>query len=104
MTEDAGAADAAFRPLAGVRVADFSTNMAGPYATMILAQLGADVVKVEAPQGDDARHWPLPSTTAALFIVTSTRANAASCLICVRNRPRRSRSASYSGRSRAAWV
>ena len=32
--------------------------MAGPYATMILAQLGADVVKVEAPQGDDARQWP----------------------------------------------
>ena len=48
---------AAFAPLAGVRIADFSTNMAGPYATMILAQLGADVVKVEAPTGDDARAW-----------------------------------------------
>jgi crotonobetainyl-CoA:carnitine CoA-transferase CaiB-like acyl-CoA transferase len=49
---------AAFTPLAGVRIVDFSTNMAGPYATMILAQLGADVVKVEAPAGDDARYWP----------------------------------------------
>lgn len=46
------------RPLAGVRVADFSSNMAGPYGAMILAQLGADVVKVEPPQGDDARAWP----------------------------------------------
>lgn len=46
------------QPLVGVRVADFSSNMAGPYGAMILAQLGADVIKVEAPQGDDARQWP----------------------------------------------
>lgn len=46
------------RPLAGVRVADFSSNLAGPFGAMILAQLGADVVKVESPQGDDARSWP----------------------------------------------
>jgi crotonobetainyl-CoA:carnitine CoA-transferase CaiB-like acyl-CoA transferase len=46
------------RPLEGVRIADFSSNMAGPYGAMILAQLGADVVKVEPPQGDDARAWP----------------------------------------------
>ena len=52
------AGNGAFRPLAEVRVIDFSTNMAGPYATMILAQLGADVIKVEPPGGDDARHWP----------------------------------------------
>ena len=47
-----------FQPLVGVRVADFSSNMAGPYGAMILAQLGADVIKVEPPQGDDARAWP----------------------------------------------
>ena len=48
----------AFLPLSGVRIADFSSNMAGPYGAMILAQLGADVIKVEPPQGDDARAWP----------------------------------------------
>lgn len=54
---DDSALSALFVPLEGVRIVDFSTNMAGPYATMILAQLGADVVKVEAPCGDDARAW-----------------------------------------------
>ena len=48
----------AFRPLDGVRVVEFSTSIAGPMSTMILAQLGADVVKVESPDGDDARGWP----------------------------------------------
>jgi len=48
----------AFRPLDGVRIVEFSSSIAGPMSTMILAQLGADVVKVESQQGDDARGWP----------------------------------------------
>lgn len=48
----------AFRPMAGVRIVEFSSSIAGPLSTMILAQLGADVVKVESPDGDDARGWP----------------------------------------------
>ena len=45
-------------PLAGVRVLEFGHVAAGPFAGMLLADLGADVVKVEPPDGDDMRQWP----------------------------------------------
>ncbi len=56
VTEDKSAG-----PLSGVLVADFSRVLAGPYATMLLADLGADVVKVEGPAGDDTRGWVPPT-------------------------------------------
>lgn len=49
-------------PLAGLLVADFSRVLAGPYATMLLGDLGATVLKVESPAGDDTRRWGPPWT------------------------------------------
>jgi crotonobetainyl-CoA:carnitine CoA-transferase CaiB-like acyl-CoA transferase len=47
-------------PLTGVRVVEIAQNLAGPIAGEILAHMGADVIKVERPEGDDARRWGPP--------------------------------------------
>ena len=55
LSSDADATPA--RPLAGVRVLEYAQYVAGPFATMLLADLGADVVKVEPPHGDAWRRY-----------------------------------------------
>lgn len=48
-------------PLSGVVIADFTRVLAGPYCTMLLADMGATVIKVEGPGGDDSRQWVPPA-------------------------------------------
>src|SRR6478735_8422272 len=63
------------RPLDGIVVADFSRVLAGPLATMTLADLGARVIKVERPgTGDDTRAWAPPSSkTGATYFESVNR-------------------------------
>ena len=47
-------------PLAGIEVVDLSRVLAGPLVAMTLGDLGADVIKIESPLGDDTRRWKPP--------------------------------------------
>ena len=80
-----GAAPGGEGPLAGLLVADFSRILAGPYATMLMADLGAEVVKVEGPGGDDTRTWHPPVRDGVATYYLGANRNKRSIALDLRN-------------------
>lgn len=73
-----------FDMFAGLRVVDMTTSVAGPYATMLLADFGAEVIKVERPGGDDARAWGPPFLNEQALWFTAVNRNKKSMVLDVR--------------------
>ncbi|MBI4275852.1 MAG: CoA transferase [Rhizobiales bacterium] len=59
--------------LKGVRILDCTRNIAGPVATMLAAEMGADVIKVEPPEGDEMRRWPPFVDGESVYFVSCNR-------------------------------
>lgn len=72
-------------PLDGIKVVELARILAGPWAGQTLSDLGADVIKVEAPEGDDTRRWGPPfitqgdDTSAAYFYATNRGKKSVTC-------------------------
>lgn len=70
-----------FSLLEGIKVLDLTTSVAGPYATMLLSDFGAEVVKVERPDGDDARGWGPPFLSGESLWFASVNRNKKSVVV-----------------------
>ncbi|MFF1920469.1 CaiB/BaiF CoA transferase family protein [Streptomyces sp. NPDC058221] len=87
-------------PLSGVLVADFGRVLAAPYATMLLADLGADVIKVERPgTGDDTRAWGPPQVQGEATYYLSVNRNKRSVVLDLRDETDRRRATELVRRS-----
>lgn len=73
-----------FNLLSGVTVVDLTTSVAGPYGTMLLSDFGADIIKVERPEGDDARQWGPPFLDGEALWFTAVNRNKKSVVIDLR--------------------
>ncbi len=73
-----------FTLLSGIRVVDLTTSVAGPYATMLLSDFGAEVIKVERPEGDDARTWGPPFLDEQALWFTAINRNKKSVVVDTR--------------------
>jgi crotonobetainyl-CoA:carnitine CoA-transferase CaiB-like acyl-CoA transferase len=82
---DARRVDHSRGPLDGLIVADLSRVLAGPYCTMLLADLGATVVKVEGPGGDDTRTWTPPDKVGTATYYLSINRNKRSIVLDFRD-------------------
>src|SRR5262249_26185023 len=60
-------------PLTGIRVLDLSQALSGPYATMMLADAGADVIKLEPPDGDHVRSWLQGEAGVSPYLIAANR-------------------------------
>ena len=73
------------KPLEGLLVADLSRVLAGPYCTMLLADMGATVIKVESPAGDDTRTWAPPEKDGISTYYLSINRNKRSIVLDLKN-------------------
>jgi crotonobetainyl-CoA:carnitine CoA-transferase CaiB-like acyl-CoA transferase len=74
-----------FAFLTNIRVIDLTSSIAGPYATMLLSDFGADVIKVERPEGDDARQWGPPFLDGQALWFTAVNRNKKSVVLDLRS-------------------
>ncbi len=75
-----------FGLLSGVTVVDITTSVAGPYSTMLLSDFGAEIIKVERPEGDDARKWGPPFLDGEALWFAAVNRNKKSVVIDIRSK------------------